>query len=115
VRPLTNVNPESLADAVGHLERDGTRAAAIGGGSDLLGMIKDDLVAPDLLVNLRTIAAPDDLTAIDSGPAELRVGGLATLTRLSTHPEVTSRYRVLAEAAGSVNGWESTQRRKDES
>ena len=102
MRPLANVNPESLADAVERLERGGTRAAAVGGGSDLLGMIKDDLVSPDLLVNLRTIGAADDLTAVDSGPAELRLGGLVTLTRLSTHPEVASRYRVLAEAAGSV-------------
>ena len=102
MRPLANVNPESLADAVERLARGGGRAAAVGGGSDLLGMIKDDLVSPDLLVNLRTVAAPDDLTAIDSGPAELTVGGLVTLTRLSTHPEVASRYPVLAEAAGSV-------------
>ncbi|MCY4509821.1 MAG: FAD binding domain-containing protein, partial [Acidobacteria bacterium] len=102
MRPLANVNPESLADAVERLERGGTRAAAVGGGSDLLGMLKDDLVSPDLLVNLRTIGAADDLTAVDSGPAELRLGGLVTLTRLSTHPEVASSYRVLAEAAGSV-------------
>ena len=102
MRPLANVNPESLADAVGRLERDGEQAAAVGGGSDLLGMIKDDLVAPDVLVNLRTIAASDNLSAIVSGPAELRVGGLVTLTQLSVHPEVASRYRVLAEAAGSA-------------
>ena len=102
MRPLANVRPASLADAVERLARGGGRAAAVGGGSDLLGMIKDDLVSPDLLVNLRTIAGPDDLTAIDAGPAELTVGGLVTLNRLSTHPEVASRYRVLAEAAGSV-------------
>ncbi len=102
MRPLANVNPESLADAVERLEQGGTRAAAVGGGSDLLGMLKDDLVSPDLLVSLRGIAGPDDLTAINTGPAELRVGGLATLTRLSAHPEVASRCRVLAEAAGSV-------------
>ena len=42
MRPLANVNPLSLADAVERLERGGGRAAAVGGGSDLLGMIKDD-------------------------------------------------------------------------
>ena len=102
MRPLANVNPASLADAVARLDRGGARAAAVGGGSDLLGMIKDDLVSPDLLVNLRTIAATDGLDAIVAGPAGLRVGGLVTLTRLSTHPEVASRCRVLAEAAGSA-------------
>ena len=102
MRPLANVNPDSLADAVERLQGGGERAAAVGGGSDLLGMIKDDLVSPDVLVNLRTIAASENLDAIVSGPAELHVGGLVTLTRLSTHPEVASRYRVLAEAAGSA-------------
>ena len=102
MRPLANVSPASLADAVARLDRGGARAAAVGGGSDLLGMIKDDLVSPDLLVNLRTIAATDGLDAIVAGPAGLRVGGLVTLTRLSTHPEVASRCRVLAEAAGSA-------------
>ena len=102
MRPLANVNPQSLADAVARLERGGERAAAVGAGSDLLGMIKDDLVSPDVLVNLRTISASDGLDTIVSGPAELRVGGLVTLTRLSTHPEVASRYRVFAEAAGSA-------------
>ena len=82
------------------LERGG--AAAVGGGSDLLGMIKDDLASPDVLVNLRALPASDGLAAIVSGPAELRVGGLVTLTRLGAHPEVASRYHVLAEAAGSA-------------
>ena len=102
MRPLASVDPESLADAVERLQRGGVRAAVVGGGSDLLGMIKDDLASPDVLVNLRTIAAAHDLAAITSDPAGLQIGGLATLTRLSVHPEVASRYRVLAEAAGSA-------------
>ena len=102
MRPLTNVNPASLADAVARLERGGGRAAAVGGGSDLLGMIKDDLASPDVVVNLRTLTDSDGLAAIVSGADDLHIGGLVTLTQLSTHPEVVSRYRVLAEAAGSV-------------
>ena len=102
MRPLANVNPDSLADAVERLDSGGGRAAAVGGGSDLLGMIKDDLVSPDVLVNLRTLGASEGLDTIVAGPTELRVGGLVTLARLGAHPEVASRYRVLAEAAGSA-------------
>ena len=102
MRPLTNVNPASLADAVARLDRGGERAAAVGGGSDLLGMIKDDLASPDVVVNLRALADSDGLAAVVSGADELHIGGLVTLTRLSTHPEVATRYRVLAEAAGSA-------------
>ena len=102
MRPIANVNPESLGDAAERLARGGGRAAAVGGGSDLLGMIKDDLATPDVLVNLRTLADSDGLDAVVPASAELRIGGLVTLARLSTHPEVASRYRVLAEAAGSA-------------
>ncbi|MCY4634598.1 MAG: FAD binding domain-containing protein [Acidobacteria bacterium] len=102
MRPLANVNPDSLADAVERLDSGGGRAAAVGGGSDLLGMIKDDLVSPDVLVNLRTLGASEGLDTIVAGPTELHVGGLVTLARVGAHPEVASRYRVLAEAAGSA-------------
>ncbi len=102
MRPFTNANPANLADAVERLERGGDGTVPVGGGSDLLGMIKDDLASPDVLVNLRTLADSEGLDAIESGPAQLRIGGLVTLTRLGAHPDVNSGYRVLAEAAGSA-------------
>ena len=102
MRRLTNVNPDSLADAIEHLERDAPRAVVVGGGSDLLGMLKDDLVSPDILVNLKGITTRRDLEAVEPEDGGVRIGGLVTLTRLSVHPLVSVRYRVLAEAAGSV-------------
>ena len=40
MRRLTNINPVSLVESVARLEADGTRAAVVGGGTDLLGMLK---------------------------------------------------------------------------
>lgn len=102
MRRLTNVNPASVAESVERLAADGPRAAVVGGGSDLLGMLKDDLVTPDVLVHLRGVGSRTGLDTVESETDGIRIGGLVTLTRLSLHPLVVPRYRVLAEAAGSV-------------
>lgn len=77
----------------------GQSAAFAGGGSDLLGMLKERLVEPDVLVSLRSIAGHDEITNSADG---VRIGGLITLDALSRHPLIRSRYAVLAEAAESV-------------
>jgi xanthine dehydrogenase YagS FAD-binding subunit len=97
MKAFANVNPRDLKDAVAKLRQP--NAVAVGGGSDLLGMVKEYLVQPDTLVHLKTIRGLDQVTE-KSG--ETRVGGLITLDTLSQHPAIVRRYTVLAEAAGSV-------------
>ena len=102
MRNLANVNARSVEEAV-QLVREARQAnrsvSLAGGGSDLLGMIKDDLVAPDVLVNLKPI---EGLRAVTPHADGVLIGGLITLDRLAEHPRVLSDYGALAEAAGSV-------------
>ena len=100
MRRLTNVNPASLDAAARRLATDGPRAAVVGGGSDLLGMLKDDLVSAEVLVNLKALGGLDTIETVAGGG--VRIGGLVTLTALGTHRLVERPYRVLAEAAGSA-------------
>ena len=97
MKRLSNVNASSLDDAVALLATEG--AAPVGGGSDLLGLIKDDLTRPDVLVNLKTVGGLD---TVDERADAVHIGGLVTLDALSRHPRVSADYRVLAEAAGSA-------------
>lgn len=102
MKAFINVNPRTVDEAVAILSRsgrDGTRAVVSGGGSDLLGLIKERLVLPDVLVNLKTIGGLDRLT---SDASVTRIGGLTTLATLGRDPVVVARYRALAEAANSV-------------
>jgi len=102
MKAFTNANPRDLPQAVklAHEARVAGHTAAIaGGGSDLLGMVKDHLVDPDVLIHLRGIKGLDRVTEQAGGA---RIGGQITLDALSTHPLVRSRYAVLAEAAESV-------------
>jgi xanthine dehydrogenase YagS FAD-binding subunit len=74
--------------------------AIAGGGSDLLGMMKERLVTPDVLVSLKSIKGLDQVKAAPGGG--LTIGGLTTLDALARVPAVRDRYAVLAEAAESV-------------
>ncbi len=79
--------------------RDGKVAAFNGGGSDLLGMVKERVISPDLLINLRTVKGLDE---VSSSRGMVTVGGLITLDSLSKNPQILRDYAVLAEAAESV-------------
>jgi xanthine dehydrogenase YagS FAD-binding subunit len=68
------------------------------GGIDLLDLMKEGLLRPDGVVNLREIAGLDAITQDANG---LRIGALATLEQVATHPAVRQYYPALADAAGS--------------
>jgi xanthine dehydrogenase YagS FAD-binding subunit len=99
MKTFSNVNPKSVPEAVKLLQQNKT-AAIVGGGSDLLGLVKERLVAPDMLVNLKAIPALDRVTPGDAGG--IRIGGLITLNTLSQDSGIRSRYTVLSDAAGAV-------------
>jgi xanthine dehydrogenase YagS FAD-binding subunit len=102
MKAFANVNPRDLTEAVTLLARAsqrGARAVPAAGGSDLLALVKERIVEPDVLVNLKSVPGLDGIAVTSAGA---RIGGLATLAAISRHPELVARYRVLAEAARSV-------------
>jgi xanthine dehydrogenase YagS FAD-binding subunit len=104
MRAFTNIAAANLKDAVTRLQKaqqQGQIAAIVGGGSDMLGMVKENLVAPDILISLKSIRSLD--TVSEHRPSgEVRIGGLITLNALSQDPLIRRRYAVLAEAAEQV-------------
>jgi xanthine dehydrogenase YagS FAD-binding subunit len=102
VNPIANVNARDVKDAVDSLVRvrkQGRQVSVTGGGTDLLGMMKERLVRPDVLVNLKTIRGLSGIAADASG---VKIGALTTLATLGRDPVITTRYPLLAEAANSV-------------
>jgi xanthine dehydrogenase YagS FAD-binding subunit len=97
MKSFANVNARDLKDAIAQLRRP--NAVPVGGGSDLLGMVKEHLIVPDLLVNLKPIRGLDKVSAKGT---QIEIGGLITLDALSHEPLIRSGYTVLAEAAESV-------------
>jgi xanthine dehydrogenase YagS FAD-binding subunit len=71
------------------------QAEVLAGGTDLLALMKDDIVQPKRLVNLKDVK---ELQAIKAGANGLRVGALVKLADLADNPDVVKDYPALAEA-----------------
>jgi xanthine dehydrogenase YagS FAD-binding subunit len=102
MKRLTNANARDLQHAIalaGDARRGGRAIAFAGGGSDLLGLVKDRIVSPDLVVRLTTVKNLDQATSAAGG---LTIGGLMTLDAIGRHEDIRRRHAVLAEAAETV-------------
>jgi len=73
------------------------QSAILAGGTDLLALMKDEVVAPNRLVNIKQF---DPLRGIAYQPGNgLRLGALTTLAEIADDATVRQHYPVLAEAA----------------
>ncbi|HTR38717.1 MAG TPA: xanthine dehydrogenase family protein subunit M [Bryobacteraceae bacterium] len=97
MKAFRSVNPHDIKEAVSLLGQP--NASVVGGGSDLLGMVKEHLVSPNVLVHLKSIHGLDQ---IETRNARIRIGGLATLDTVSRDQRIRKEYTVLAEAAEKV-------------
>ncbi len=61
--------------------------------------MKDSIIKPDVLVNLKMIKGLDQVTPAACG---VDIGGLITLDALNKHPLIRTQYAMLAEAAETV-------------
>lgn len=93
---FTYTTAQSATSAV---ELVGPRGRFIAGGIDLLGELKEDLIAPTTLVNVKKIP---DTRGITPGRDQWVIGANVTLDEIATHPELGKTLRGLAEAAAEV-------------
>jgi xanthine dehydrogenase YagS FAD-binding subunit len=89
------VDAKTLGEALAQLGPDAMIKA---GGVDVLDLMKERLIGPKRLVNIRTIPGLDRLEDVPG--TGLRIGPLVTLAHLAADPAVQKRYRALAQAAG---------------
>jgi xanthine dehydrogenase YagS FAD-binding subunit len=99
MRPFAFIEPATLAETVRLLVEIPESTHLLAGGSDLLALLKDDLVPYTRLVSL---AALDDLRTTHADGDGLRLGALVTLTELEYDTRLQGPYRMLSEAARSV-------------
>ncbi len=69
------------------------------GGTDLLTEIKDEIIGPEFVVDLKSIP---DLSYIKKEKNGVRIGALTSLTRLAEDPLIKNEYPALHEAANSI-------------
>jgi xanthine dehydrogenase YagS FAD-binding subunit len=69
------------------------------GGTDLLAEIKDEIIEPEVVVDLKSIP---DLSYIKKEKNRVRIGALTSLTRLAEDTLIKNEYPALHEAANSI-------------
>jgi len=102
MKTFTNANardPKQAAGLAQQARSNGHAPYFNGGGTDLLGLVKERIVQPDVLINLRTLKGLDQVTSASGG---VSIGGQISLDALSHDPRIRRDYPVLAEAAESV-------------
>jgi len=95
---FTYVRPTTVNEALAVL--DDRPALIHGGGTDLLGCLRDGVFSADTLVSLSSI---DELKGIrQATDGGLRIGALAKVAEIATSESVAAGYTALAEAATAV-------------
>jgi xanthine dehydrogenase YagS FAD-binding subunit len=102
MKSFENIDAKSVKEAVSLLQKfhqQKKSAAVVGGGSEYLQLMKDRVVNPDYVVNLKTIPGLDYIKEERGG---FRIGALATLAEIEEHPSAREKLLILSEAAGEA-------------
>ena len=95
---FSHVRPDSLKEVLAILDDNGARIH--GGGTDLIGCLRDRVFATDTVVSLSGIPELQGITPTSDGG--LRLGAMTTITEIVEKNVVRNRYGALADAARVV-------------
>jgi xanthine dehydrogenase YagS FAD-binding subunit len=96
VNPFTYSSPTDLPSVLDLLGKQWGKTEILAGGTDLLALLKDDIVAPSQLVNIKKVGDLHSL-AVDTNKG-LQAGCLITLDELAREDRVAKLYPALAMA-----------------
>lgn len=99
MKNFTYINPSSVEDASELLKQSGT--VAMGGGTDLIGVLKDGLLPeyPEQVVSLKKLPGLSQIEVKEDG---LHIGAEATLRQVADSEAVKEHWGALSTAATSV-------------
>jgi len=91
--------PASLEEVTAFLAQGQPNVHVMAGGTDLLGEIKEGLIAPEVVIDLKAIPGH---AYIKKDPDAIAIGALTTVADLAEETMIRQDYRVLHEAAKVV-------------
>lgn len=91
-------NPKSLKELPDLLSKKQDESIVLAGGTDLLDMLKERLIEPKRVINIKNI---NDLHGIKNSSG-LELGALTTISEIAADPRIQKKYSVLAQAAESI-------------
>jgi xanthine dehydrogenase YagS FAD-binding subunit len=98
VKAFAYVNAANEKEAVAALSPERGKFLPLAGGQDLLALMKDYVLQPDRLVNVKNL----DRTITKTPDGGLRIGAAVTVADLADNADVVRLYPALAQAAAEV-------------
>ncbi len=89
----------TIDEALALLERFGEEARIFAGGIDLLGLMKNRVISPGVLVNIKPITK---MRLIVKSAGKIAIGALTLVNDIETSPLIRSHYPMLFKAAQST-------------
>jgi carbon-monoxide dehydrogenase medium subunit len=99
IHDFTYVRPEEINEALALLAEHGAGAEVLAGGTDEIAWLREDMVTPGILVDIKRIPG---LAGIEAKDGMLVIGALVTFTDLIESPVITEIMPLLAEMAHTV-------------
>lgn len=98
MRPFEYARPATESEAVEMLGEYGGQTAVLAGGTDLLNLLKADVLTPERVVDIKHIPSLHEVRAEDGG---VTIGALITFAELQQHP-MLAEYRSLLDVVDGV-------------
>ncbi|MFC2024070.1 FAD binding domain-containing protein [Chloroflexota bacterium] len=99
---------KDVDEAISLLERYGSEASIIGGGTDLLNNIRMRTQQPDYVIDIKSIPGLNNLT-YDTGNG-LTIGALTTIQTIIDSSLLREKYPILSETASQMASWQVRNR-----
>lgn len=90
---------QSVKEALKILEKDPENSKIIAGGTDLAVYLKEDILTPDVLIDIKSIT---ELNNIEFSENTLTIGACVTFSDIEESNDIKNNFRVLWESAITV-------------
>ena len=100
MREFEFLQPKSIAEAIAMRVEHGDRLVVYNGGTDIVIQLRDRLIAPDYVMDVKKIPGLHEITF--SEKEGLFIGACVTMNEIGGNEAVRTHYPFLAEAALSV-------------
>jgi xanthine dehydrogenase YagS FAD-binding subunit len=99
MKNFSMAEPGTIEQVTTFLSKKRERSFLLAGGTDLMGEIKDDIIEPEIVVDLKSIPG---LSYIREEKDEVHIGAMTSLAELAENPLIKDDYAGLHAAAKSV-------------
>jgi carbon-monoxide dehydrogenase medium subunit len=103
IRPFDYWAAPSLNDALNELERHGSDATVIAGGTDLVVNMKRKQILPRRVISLHNL---NDLDFVQKQNSTVRIGALVRHADIAANQELIRHFPILCQAVGLIGSWQ---------